>query len=77
LLAPDAKGESRGEKFGENSLALDPAKGKPVIILMGKYQALLPEFQATYPGGIVISGPPHWQNPSQPIYISYVLDIAA
>lgn len=66
-FAPDAVGENRSENFGEHRLPYDPTKGRPVYILVGRYEADLEQLQALYPGGEVIrSG-----NPDNPDFIAF------
>jgi hypothetical protein len=75
LLAPDTPGESRGEQFGENSTMIDYSKGHPVIILLGKYKDLLPEFEERYPGGEARIGPPDRRTTSAPSFVAYVFPV--
>ena len=53
-VAPDVSGEDRSAEFGEHSLDIDPANGRPVFVLLGVYRDDLVELQEIYPGGHVI-----------------------
>jgi hypothetical protein len=75
LLAPDIPGESRGDRFGENSMTIDYSKGRPVIILLGKYKDALSEFEALDPGGEARIGPPDRRSTPAPSYIAYILPV--
>lgn len=77
FLAPGARGESRGAEFGENTLAIDPAKGRPVIILIGKYEALLPAFQMLHPNGSFVFGPPAPETNGEPSFIAFLPNTGA
>ena len=69
FLAPGVMGESRGAEFGENGYAIDPRRGRPVVILVGRYQALLPALQIVYPNSSFNLGP---ADPSaQPSYVVF------
>jgi 4-amino-4-deoxy-L-arabinose transferase-like glycosyltransferase len=72
-FAPNAHGETRGPPYGPNSIEIDPANGRPVFVLMGQYQLLLPEFQERYPGGDVVVGPSLSDPDTGPVYIAYLL----
>ena len=72
FLAPNVNGESRGAEFGEDSLALDPSRGQPVVILIGKYEALLPIFQMLHPNGSFELGPPVPGTNDEPSYIAFL-----
>jgi len=57
-FAPGVPGEDRTERFGEDRLPYDPAKGRPVYILIGSYEERLADVQRMYPGGeVVVDGP--------------------
>jgi hypothetical protein len=73
MVAPEIPGESRGDRFGENSMTIDYSKGRPVLILLGKYKDALPEFEARYPGGETRIGPPDRRSSPAPSYIAYIL----
>lgn len=71
FLAPNVKGESRGADFGLNSYAIDPTKGRPVVILIGRYKELLPAFQLMYPNSSFDLGPNDIGDHPQPSYIVF------
>jgi 4-amino-4-deoxy-L-arabinose transferase-like glycosyltransferase len=71
FLAPDVKGESRGAEFGQNMYEIDPAQGRPVVILVGLYKELLPAFQMMYPNSSFDVGPNDQSNQPQPSYIVF------
>jgi hypothetical protein len=73
FLAPDARGETRGAPYGQDSIDIDPAKGRAVFVLMGEFQLLLPEIQAKYPGGTVVEGPALTDPVTGPTYVAYEL----
>lgn len=61
-LAPDVKGEDRSTEFGRppvrGSLEVDPTRGAPVFVFLGRYRALLDQARARYPGGsVTVVGP--------------------
>jgi hypothetical protein len=56
FLAPDVSAEDRSREFGRFDLAVDPAQGTSVFILLGSYQELLPEIERRYPGGEMVRG---------------------
>ena len=66
-FAPGFPGEDRTERFGEDRLPYDLAKGRPVYILVGSYEERLAELAAEYPGGeVVVNGPD-----DDPTFIAY------
>lgn len=67
-FAPDAAGEDRSEDFGEYRLPYDPENGRPVYVLVGRYEDDLTRLQARYPGGDVVSRGPE-ENPD---FIAYL-----
>jgi hypothetical protein len=71
FLAPNVRGESRGAEFGDYTLAIDPRDGPPVIILIGKYEALLPAFQMLHPNGSFEIGPPVPKTNGEPSFIAF------
>jgi hypothetical protein len=74
-FAPDALGETRGAPYGPNSIEIEPAKGRPVFVLMDQYQSRLTEIQERYPGGEVVVGPRLIDPDTGPVYIAYLLPV--
>lgn len=67
-FAPDAAGEDRSEGFGKYGLAYDPAKGRPVFVLVGSYEENLARLQGRYPGGeVFVSG-----GGANPDFVAYL-----
>ncbi len=50
-LAPDVRGEDRSKEFGGSVSVPETPRRPSVFILMGPYEALLPEIEKLYPGG--------------------------
>jgi hypothetical protein len=67
-FAPDVPGEDRSEGFGDDRLPYDPAKGRPVYILVGSYEERLADLRRRYPGGQVVSNGPN----DDPEFIAYL-----
>ena len=70
-LAPAVKGESRDGRFGINSYGIDRTKGKPVMVLVGKYENAVTGLQVMYPDGTFKSGPRDRANPTNPSFIEF------
>jgi hypothetical protein len=51
FLAPDVRGEDRSAEFGGAESIPDNARRPSVFILMGRYEPLLGQIEAQYPGG--------------------------
>lgn len=70
FLAPAIDGEDRSAEFGVASFTVDPALGRPVFVLLGRYLDRLPELQRRYPDGTTVVG----RSDSGAItYLAYVL----
>lgn len=68
-LTRQAHGEDRSQEFGSMSLDIEPPPGneRPVIMLLGRYRALLPQLEWMYPGGHAT----YAGNPYDPDFIAY------
>jgi 4-amino-4-deoxy-L-arabinose transferase-like glycosyltransferase len=67
FLAQNVASEDRSTEFGHYDLSVGGGTGVPVFILLGRYQASLPELQTLYPGGVTTAG----GSPSNPSFIAY------
>lgn len=69
FVAGSARGEDRSQEFAKYHLDVDPAKGRPLFVLVGNYRQILPELQRLYPGGAVATG----GDSANPSFIAYTL----
>jgi 4-amino-4-deoxy-L-arabinose transferase-like glycosyltransferase len=76
-LAGEQNGESRGARFGEDSIVFDPENGPGVVVLMGNETARLAEIQAKYPGGTVIESSYRYRPNDPPAFTAYLLPVPA
>lgn len=49
-LAPDVVGEDRSERFGEFGFEIDPRKGKPLMVFLGRYLNEIETARDLHPG---------------------------
>ncbi|MBF0497445.1 MAG: glycosyltransferase family 39 protein [Deltaproteobacteria bacterium] len=70
FLAPKISAEDRSVEFGRggHDTSIDPAKGYPVFVFMGRYKLNLDLVRNNYPGGLTASG----TLTSDQAYLAYI-----
>lgn len=58
FLAPETRGEDRSKQFGRYHFWVQPAKGRPVIVLLGHYMNDFETVRERFPDGVVLWGGP-------------------
>ncbi len=76
FLAPNVRAEDRSERFGKPGLDVDPSKGTPVFVFLGKYKPMVEEARRRYPQGVTALGNSAeitWRSTTGgPTFVAYV-----
>jgi len=69
FLAPNIRAEDRSAEFGHLGFDVDPTKGKPVFVFLGKYRPMYDAARERYPQGTLLLG----SAAGRPTFVAYVV----
>ncbi len=69
FLAPYIRGEDRSAEFGQFGFDVDPTKGEPIFIFLGKYRPMYDAVRERYPQGTLLFG----SAAGRPTFVAYVV----
>lgn len=69
FLAPDVHAEDRSAEFGQFGFDVDPTKGTPVFVFLGKYRPMYDAVRERYPQGTLLFG----SAAGRPTFVAYIV----